>query len=368
MKKVVVFFLGFVLTVSVGFVSLNFFTLPDRSLISPSLDEITTAAANELESLEPPPYVVYAPLTVDSIFASQKKRTNSADDVVIVATGDIIPARVTNAKMKSKGVGYPFLKIESILKSGDLTVANLEAPLTKNCQVTLEGMTFCGTVDFADSMKRHGVSLVTLENNHINNHGAQGISDTINALESAQLPFSRFDTPYITEIKGQRFGFIPINGVGPAINRALLSERIRDLRNKVDVLIVTVHWGKEYTYDPSSAPGIAPDDPQEIGHLMVDSGADVVFGNHPHWVQGVELYKDAFISYSHGNFIFDQEWSQETKEGVIGSYTFAKGKLVDVSFTPIVIEDFAQPRPAVENEGNKILDAMKMSSVRIMNR
>jgi hypothetical protein len=368
MKKVSLFFFGFIFSISIGIFIFGYFSHRSTALLSPSLNDISSVDATELGSSEPTPYIVFEPLTIDSVFTANKKRDLNTSDVVIVATGDIIPARVTNAKIKSKGVDYPFATVDSLLKSGDFTVANLESPLLQDCQTTLEGMSFCGTGEFAESMKHHGINLATLENNHIGNHGMPGILETEKLLDTAQLPYARFDQPYIVEIKGERFGFLPINGVGPSINKILLSERIHELRSKVDVVIVCVHWGKEYTYDPSIAPGIAPDDPQTIGHLMIDSGADVVFGNHPHWVQGVELYKEGFISYSHGNFIFDQEWSRETKEGVVGSYTFSKGKLIDVAFTPIIIEDFAQPRIAREEEGTKIIDAMRMSSVRIRNR
>ncbi len=365
MKKISIFFVGFSLTVSLGVLALSFFSArqPSPPLLSATLPE--ESLAEELGTPLPSPYIVYEPLTRSSIFSAQRRHTVEADDVVIVATGDIIPARVTNAKMKAKGVDYPFLKVDELLKSGDFTVANLEAPLLENCQVTLEGMSFCGTAEFAPAMKNHGISLATLENNHIGNHGLAGIEETKKILEKADLPYARFDTPYVTTLKDIRFGFLPVNGVGPSINKELLATRIRQLKETVDVVIVCVHWGKEYTYDPLPAPGIAPDDPREIAHTMVDSGADVVFGNHPHWVQGVEFYKEGFIAYGHGNFIFDQEWSQETKEGVVGSYVFSRGKLVDVVFTPIVIEDFAQPRLATPPEADAILGHMQASTERL---
>lgn len=104
------------------------------------------------------------------------------------------------------------------------------------------------------------------------------------------------------------------------------------------------HWGAEYVSVPQSAEGIAPDDPVEIAHLAVDAGADFIIGNHPHWVQAVELYRGKLIVYAHGNYIFDQMWSYETRVGVIGLYTFYDDKLVRVEFIPTIIEDYAQPR------------------------
>lgn len=368
MKKVIVFSLGFVFTLFLGFSFFSYFSSPSKYDFNElSLSDIDLSEAEEIISGSLP-YVVYEPLTIESVFNNKNDTKKNSDSVVIVSTGDVIPARVTNAKMQSKGVEYPFYKVESLLKDSDLTVVNLEAPIFKGCPVTFEGMIFCGPETFGNALKKYGVGLATLENNHIGNYGLKGIEDTKRALKEAGVEYARFNEPYIVSIKGQTFGFLPVNGVGPAIDRILLSEKISELRQNVDVVVVSVHWGKEYTYDPARALGIAPDDPQEIGHLMIDSGADVVLGNHPHWVQGIELYKEGFISYGSGNFIFDQEWSQETKEGVVGAYTFIKGKLVDVKYTPIVIEDYAQPRIATDIEGLKILDAMKMSSIRIRNR
>jgi len=110
--------------------------------------------------------------------------------------------------------------------------------------------------------------------------------------------------------------------------------------------------------------GIAPDDPREIGHLAIDDGADLVIGNHPHWVQGVEIYHDKLITYAHGNFIFDQMWSQETREGVVGRYTFYGTRLIRVDYRPVLISDYAQPAwlDDTAGEGLTILQRMEHSS------
>ena len=113
---------------------------------------------------------------------------------------------------------------------------------------------------------------------------------------------------------------------------------------------------------PASAPGIAPDDPVKIAHMAVDAGADLIIGNHPHWVQGVEMYKGRFIAYAHGNFIFDQMWSRETREGVVGRYTFYGTKLIDVEYRPILIEDYSQPHFVEGQEAESILNRMREAS------
>ena len=99
-----------------------------------------------------------------------------------------------------------------------------------------------------------------------------------------------------------------------------------------------------------------------MGHLAIDSGADLVIGNHPHWVQPIEIYKDKLITYAHGNFVFDQEWSLKTKQGVIGMYTFYNNHLVDVEYLPLQIEDFGQPYFLTGEAKQNILSSMKIQS------
>jgi poly-gamma-glutamate synthesis protein (capsule biosynthesis protein) len=137
---------------------------------------------------------------------------------------------------------------------------------------------------------------------------------------------------------------------------------IKKLRPKVDVLAVAVHWGAEYVSIPTAVPPVADDNPVEIAHLAIDAGADLLIGNHPHWVQAVEVYKGKFIAYAHGNYIFDQMWSYETRVGVIGKYTFYDDTLVGVEFTPTLIQNYAQPVPLEGPERQAVLDGMKAAS------
>jgi poly-gamma-glutamate synthesis protein (capsule biosynthesis protein) len=142
-----------------------------------------------------------------------------------------------------------------------------------------------------------------------------------------------------------------------------MGRQIAAAAGQADVVVAALHWGAEYVTIPQAAPGIASDNPVEIAHLAVDSGADLVVGNHPHWVQGLEVYKDKLIVYSHGNFILDQMWSRETTIGVVGRYTFYDTKLVEAEFLPVIIEDYARPRPLEGTEAQAVLEGMRQASV-----
>ena len=188
------------------------------------------------------------------------------------------------------------------------------------------------------------------------------MGETEQTLAAAGIGFADRITPAIKDVRGLKFGFLAFNGVGETIDRAAMTAQIKALRPQVDVLAVAVHWGAEYVSLPPTAPGVAEDDPVEIAHLAVDAGADLIIGNHPHWVQAVELYKGKFVAYAHGNFIFDQMWSYETRVGVIGRYTFYDDVLVGAEFIPVLSENFAQPVPMQGAEARAVMDGMQAAS------
>ncbi len=282
----------------------------------------------------------------------------------IVATGDVIPARSTDGIIRAHkdDFTYPISATKDLLAAGDLTVVNLEAPLVSSCPPHDSGFKFCGRPGFVQALQTAGVDVVTLENNHIDNFGSQGVTETVKSLESARIQWTAGEAPAIVDVRGVKFGFLAFNGVGRRFDRPTMQTRIKSLRPQVDILVTAMHWGKEYVALPAADLSLAPDNPVEIAHLAIDAGADLVIGNHPHWVQSVELYKDKLITYAHGNFIFDQMWSDETRKGVVGVYTFYDRTLVQAKFIPIMIQNYAQPVPLQGKAAQDVLDKMGASS------
>ncbi len=84
---------------------------------------------------------------------------------------------------------------------------------------------------------------------------------------------------------------------------------VRRLEQRVDVVVVLPHWGTQYTH-------VAEPVQSRVGRRLVDAGADLVVGGHPHWVQGLERYGGAVIAHSLGNFVFDMDFMEQTMEGV----------------------------------------------------
>jgi hypothetical protein len=288
-----------------------------------------------------------------------------ADDVKLIVTGDVIPARSVNNVMTVKNdFTYPFLKTANFLRSGDIVFINLESPFIKDCVVTIEGMKFCGDERAVEGLKFANVKIVNLANNHLGNYGLPGIENTVRLLKNNGIAVTGTGEPAILTVKKRKFGFLGYNDVGesgPGIASAdaeIIAGDVRNLKDQVDFGIVIFHWGIEYTSSPSARQIL-------LAHTAIDSGADLVIGNHPHWVQGVEKYKGRIIAYAHGNFVFDQMWSQETREGVLGEYDFSGNGLISVKYFPVIIDNYAQPRFATIPEAEKILGRMKNSSVSI---
>ncbi|MHB8508630.1 MAG: CapA family protein [Candidatus Dormibacteria bacterium] len=352
----------------------------------------TTPAPSSSPADSPVAAAAFPPLTLDSIFAPLATRGGpawkggapaaaaNAHLVTLVVTGDVIPARHVNLEMvRRNDFLWPFREVhDTLLSSGDIRLIDLEAPLLPGCPPSDSGFKFCGDPRFMDALAFAHVDVASLANNHLTNYGPEGTQDTVKYLADHGIQPCGLGLVARMTVKGVRFAFLGFNGVGVAVNRAEMKREIDLARPDADVVVVEFHWGKEYVLTPQSTHDvIAPDDPREIGHLAIDDGADLVIGNHPHAVQGVELYRGKLITYAHGNFVFDQMWTpdpgqEDPRNGVVGRYRFWDGKLVDVDYLPIRIYDYGQPRfletaaasspPEATQEGEAILERMRLSS------
>lgn len=344
----------------------------------------------------------------------------------LLITGDIIPARVVNIEMtKRNDFSWPLRNIKEQLQGADLTLIDLEAPLLINCPLTNEGFKFCGDARFAKALSDSGVDVANIANNHTLNYGWDGIKETEEELTKVGIETTGFysnvilsaakdpvtegnasldssATPQndnVTCVQNTKcsklliktiptsvdcslptancisIGFLGYNAVGQRVDRKLVQSQIESADSQVDVLIVSVHWGKEYERDPVADASLAPDDPRELGNLFVDWGADVVVGNHPHWYQGIEWYSpDANnliaeqrrsatakpIFYALGNTVFDQEWSIETKRGYLAKLHFngteiQKDKL---EIFPIGIRDYGEAHLLEDEEKDEVLQLL----------
>ena len=219
--------------------------------------------------------------------------------------------------------------------SHDFNIANLESPIIADCPTGFTGtFTFCGDSKFLPQLVSNKLVL-NIANNHILNYGADGLSQTHNFLsENNIIYFPEFSTK---TINGISFGFLGYDFItNPKLSPQTLINDVKKYDSTVDWLVVSIHWGNEYL-------PVAENWRVSLAHQLVDVGADIIHGHHPHVWQNYEIYQDKPIFYSFGNFIFDQSWSYETSHSQIGELTLSKTKMENLKLYPIEIKFNIQP-------------------------
>ena len=260
------------------------------------------------------------------------------EPIVLIAVGDVMLGRSVNAKMRSlNDFTYPFLKTAPFLSSADLTFINLEAPFYDPCPTTNEGMKFCADPQAIKGLVLAGIDVANLANNHIRNYGVEGVALTQSLFQENNIDFLSFEENFLIKvIQGTRFGFLGFNLTSGYQAEKIIS-RVKEEKSKVDILIVSFHWGLEYAQEPS---------PNQISlaHQVIEAGANLILGHHSHVIQRTEDFQEAKIIYSLGNFVFDQPWSEATKKGLVGVFTFQDKKLIKSGFKEVYIQNLCQPK------------------------
>ena len=246
--------------------------------------------------------------------------------------------------------------VRSLLKGADLAVANFENPAPDNFKYHTQGTVFSANPRLIAGLKDAGIDYVSLGNNHIGDAGPVGLLQTLANLDKYGIRHSGAGrnlaaarTPAIMTVDGVKVAILSYDTIAKyyaaGTNKAG-SAQLTAANVKVDVaaarkagaqiVIVYPHWGTEYSPRPFSAE-------QSLAHAVIDAGADMIIGNHAHWVGAMEIYKGRPIWYALGNFVFDQIWSEPTSEGLLLQLTFRGTHLVQVRLQPTVILDGAQP-------------------------
>lgn len=276
-------------------------------------------------------------------------------EFLLISTGDVGLVRDINYKIQlEQDSSYPFLNIASYLSDADLTITNLEGPLINNCPIKREGFTFCGEDENVSGLVFAGIDAANLANNHTTNYGLPGLQETTNILKSNNIvPFGLDGKIGYVNIKGKKValvGFVELGNSWEGLNNATwenVSALVSVARQNSDIVITAFHWGVEYTYKPTQ-------NQIKLAHLAIDSGSDLVLGNHPHYIQPIEVYSGKIIVYAQGNTIFDQDWSQETREGVLYKFVWRNGNFEKIEEKYTIIEGNSQPRFAKEDEIGEI--------------
>jgi len=235
--------------------------------------------------------------------------------------GDMMFDRTVATRIAaSKDSAYTFQKIhgeeDRFFKGYDLVVGNLEGPVTPQHRPPEKAIDFAFNKTIPGLLKKEGFDAVSQANNHTLDQGRIGADDSRSTLQASGL--SAFGDEIrddatssiaILERRGQKIALLGFNTTDHALDETAVLASIKQARSSADRVIVYMHWGQEYAAKPTSAQVAR-------AHWFIDHGVDAVIGSHPHWMESVETYHGHVIAYSLGNFIFDQDWSPETQEGL----------------------------------------------------
>lgn len=308
--------------------------------------------------------------------------------VKINFVGDVMLSRTVNTKIKNLGYDYPWKKTKETIADADITFANLEVPISDIYPSPSVGMSFIAPEENLKYIKEAGIDIVSVANNHSANFGYNVFLDNLKNLNTAGIEVcgggkteEEARAASVIKVSGTSFGFLCQSAVTGSLyasedsagvpyleiepwyrdDSSSIADLVSDITraNKVvDSVIVSPHWGVEYKHYPNDAQEL-------VAHEAIDAGAEIVVGTHPHVVQSLESYNDKYINYSLGNFIFDQEWSEATKEGVMLSGYFYAGRNVSAVLSPLQISNYSQPTFVKNAAATEILATIKENTVGI---
>lgn len=216
------------------------------------------------------------------------------------------------------GADYFFEDVRGVFENDDLTLVNLEGPLTDKAQTANKEFPIKGSPDNIDVISGSSVEVVNLANNHIYDCGNEGFEDTKALLDSADIGYCGENTVYVTDKNGIRVGFLGYRGwyYSDELKNQIYND-ISYLKNeeKANVVVVVFHYGEERHYYNN-------DTQSKLSKYAIDCGADIIIGGHPHVIQGIEIYNGKTICYSMGNFSFGANKNPSDKDTFIYQQTF----------------------------------------------
>ncbi|MFN3660160.1 MAG: CapA family protein [Brevinematales bacterium] len=224
----------------------------------------------------------------------------------------------------------PFFFVKGIMRKADLTLVNLETTIASNGIPQTKTHVFRSSPSVLLWLTNAGIDVVSLANNHAMDYGAEAMLEMREHLKAHGILFAGAGKnweeaiqPLIITQKGISIGILcagfqkPENLIATAnrpgtagLRWKKLVKMISQIRRKVDYLVFFVHWGWEYVVPPLDSEQVSN------AYAVIDAGADVIVGHHPHIIQAFEIYKGKPIFYSLGNFLFPQWRIEEARPAI----------------------------------------------------
>ena len=292
------------------------------------------------------------------------------DFVTMAFLGDLMLDRgVKNSVLKNFNGDYSALfdKLE-ILKKSDVVFANLEGTASDKGKDIGNLYSFQMDPSVIPALKGAGINILSVANNHIGDWGREAYMDTLSRLKENEILYTgggfsieEAEKPVVIERHGVKIGFLAFSDQGPnsmsagrevagvlLANNPRFDEIIKNAKAQVDHLVVTFHFGDEY--QPTH------NERQEyLAYKAIDNGAKLVVGTHPHVIEDTEVYKQGYIAYSLGNFIFDQAFSPETMEGMLLHVTLSKNGSMVIKKDILKLNRVFQPDKIIPGKEEKIV-------------
>ncbi len=285
--------------------------------------------------------------------------------VTLAAAGDVMFDRGVRSAIAAHGADWPLSAVADVFRGADIGFVNLETALTTAGErLPGKGIWFRSDPSFAGRLRDAGVNIVSLANNHALDYGRDAFAAALDALEAAGVAASgggrnaqEARRAAIIRRNGITVAFLSYSELAPVFwswtnpqtfmagastpgipgwNVEQILSDIRRTKSMCHHVIVSFHWGDEYSRMPAERQ-------TALGRAAIDAGASVVLGHHPHVLQPVEVYRSGVIFYSLGNFVFDQK-KVHTRDSLIARLVLTPYGVDAVQLVPAFIED-CRPKP-----------------------
>lgn len=308
-----------------------------------------------------------------------KKAEPKLRELRITAVGDLMLDASARETVDKEGYDYPFALTKKYFDKADIVFANLEGPLTDGGKRDKKKrFTFRSPPrKVALALKRAGIDIVSLANNHSLDYGAEGLSDTAFALDQQNILYvgagknikaaRNFE---VIHANGHDVAFLAYNLTFPVYTWARrrrpgtafghelhVRADVKKALKHADIVVVSFHWGREVKTKLRYYQ-------HELGHAAIDSGASLVLGHHPHILQGVEVYKGGLIIYSLGNYAFGS-FSKRTTRSAVAQITFRDNKFYKLRMIPLSVDNtqvLFQPTPIKGKAADKVVTYLQKLS------
>lgn len=281
------------------------------------------------------------------------KKEEVSNSLSIVMVGDCLIHRFVYTDASNGDGTYSFSKmfteVESLIKGHDLAFYNQESNIGGKALGLSAYPRFNSPEEIGDDMVNLGFNLVSLANNHTMDKGEQGVINSVKFWKTkpgvyytgqALSDEDRESNIKVLEKNGIKYAFFAYttvtNGLLPPAGKEYLTniyskekvqKDIDKVKDKADLIIVSMHWGEEYTTNPNN-------NQKQVAKELADMGVNLVIGNHAHSIEPVEMIDDTLVFYALGNFISAQD-TNDKQTGVIVSLNINKDKDGKITFNDI---------------------------------